>query len=286
MDNPKEKTGETTPDTTGNPPIAADSPANETPTETVNASQIGADLAESMPVPTSRETQAEIPGTENPPANSENANPNPSKPVPDIRDKSGKQFDPAKHAVDSVGQPRFNKNGFFISKFIGNPAGRKQETGNANPGESLPPASDGTSTGNESDGTSPFVSAQSGKRDQYDQAAEMFLNVGLGVGSSFLGSGFLPEHKIERITTGGPGVPDQIEEVVKYTAEGKQELESLRFPLAAVLREKQTVGLSPTQMFLASLAAYVAKKSAKPTVRERFTLLFLKVRGWFNKPKQ
>lgn len=282
MDNPKEKTGETTPETTGNPPIAAESPANSTPAETVNASEIGASLAESMPVPTSRETQAEIPGTEPQGEIPSNANPVPSKPVPDIRDKSGKQFDPAKHSVDGMGMPRFNKNGFFISNSIGNP-GKKPATGNP---ESLPPVSDGTPTGNDADGTSPFVSSQSGKRDQYDQAAEMFLNVGLGVGSSFLGSGFLPEHKIEKVTTGGPGVPDQIDEVVKYTTEGKQEFESLRLPLAAVLREKQTVGLSPTQMFCASLAAYVAKKSAKPTVRERFTLMYLKIRSWFNKPKQ
>jgi len=284
MEDPKETTGENTPESTGNAPIAPESPANSTPAETVTASDVGADLAASMPVPTANGTQTEIPGTES--ASNPSTNAISGKPVPDIRDKSGKQFDPAKHAVDSVGQPRFNKNGFFISKFIGNPAGRKQEPGAESATAASLPSPDGTPTGDDTGGTSPFVSPQSGKRDQYDQAAEMFLNVGLGVGSSFLGSGFLPEHKIEKITTGGSGLPDQTEEIVKYTAEGKQEFESLRLPLAAVLREKQTVGLTPTQMFMASLAAYVAKKSAKPTVRERFTLLFLKVRSWFNKPKQ
>jgi hypothetical protein len=280
MDTPKENTGEDTAPAAGNPPIAAESPANTTPAETVTADQLAAPLAENMPIPTATENaQTEIP------AISEAV---PSKPVPVIRDKSGKLFDPTKHAVDDLWQPRFNKNGFFVSKFIGNP-GKKKDA--ANPDEQQPRTAATPTTESESfvsagDGNTGMPAAfapVSGQPDQYDRMADMYLETGYGIAAGFLGDGIRPEFKVEKVTTGGPGLPDQIEEVLKRTPEGKQEHESLRYPLAAALREKQVTGMTPTQMFLASLAAYVSRKAAKPTVRERFTLCVLKIRSWFKK---
>lgn len=290
MDATNEKTGENTPDTTGNPPIALESPASATPAETVTADQLAGPLADSMPVPTATESQTEIPAVNE-------ASPLPPRPVPVIRDKSGKLFDPAKHAVDQQGQPRFNTNGFFISNRIGNP-GKKRSAenttqANAENGQSVSPPPTGDIPTNENGsvlpdsgnaGTSAAFNSPTGGPDQYDASADLFLQVGYGLASSFLGDGIRPEFKVERRTQ-QTAAGEVVEEVVKFTAEGRQEHESLRLPLAAVLREKQTTGLTPTQMFLASLAAFVAKKAAKPTVRERFTLLALKVKNWFSKSK-
>lgn len=282
MDTPTEKTGENTAPPAGNPPIAAESPATTTPAETVTADQLAAPLAENMPIPTATENaQTEIPAV---------AEAVPAKPVPVVRDKSGKLFDPAKHAVDDLGQPRFNKNGFFVSKFIGNPGNKKKDLPASEQqqqpaadvaakleGESFVPSGDGNP------GTSAAFATPNGQPDQYDRMADMYLETGYGIAAGFLGDGIRPEFKVEKVTTGGPGLPDQVEEVLKRTPEGKQEHESLRYPLAAALREKQVTGMTPTQMFLASLAAYISRKAAKPTVRERFTLLALKVRSWFKK---
>ena len=283
MDTPNETTGGNSTPTTGNPPIAAEPPATMNAAETVTADQLAAPLAENMPVPTAttENAQTEISAV---------TEAIPPKPVPVIRDKSGKLFDPSKHAVDEMGQPRFNKNGFFISNKIGNP-GKKSEGGNNGEQQSQSTASetpkidiqsfDNTSDGN--NGTPSLFASPNGQPDQYDRMADLYLETGYGIAAGFLGDGIRPEFKVEKVTTGGPGLPDQIEEVLKRTPEGKQEHESLRYPLAAALREKQVTGMSPTQMFLASMAAYLSKKAAKPSVRERFTLLALKVRSWFKK---
>lgn len=100
----------------------------------------------------------------------------------------------------------------------------------------------------------------SGVPDQFDTAAEMILQTAYGTAAMFLSDEIRPENPEEHIT--------------------------LKVPLAAVLREKGVVQLTPTQLLLFSLAAYAAKKAGKPTVKERAILIYLKAKSFFTGKKQ
>lgn len=277
MDTPAENTGE----------IPAEKPAAPA-SEIVTAGDLAAPLAETMPQPTApagevKNTQTEIPAV--------NEAVPPAKPVPEIRDFYGKLFDPTKHKVDASGMPLRNKNGGFISINLGNPGKRKQGEQSGDSPESLT-TEIGDSAGSDLPPQVPPGMAgtfQSGPGDQSEIMAEVYLQTAYGLAASFLGDGIRPEFRVEkRIEQGvqnpdGSREPDREVEVVKFTAEGKAEHDSLKTPLTAVLREKGNPGLTPTQIFLVSLGAFIAKKAAKPTVRERLTLLALKVKNLFGK---
>ena len=211
MDKDTQPTGEIPVEAPGAAENRQQAGADTLPAETVTADQLAAPLAENMPVPTAsnENVQTEIPAVNEAV---------PPKPVPVIRDKTGKLFDPSKHAVDDLGQPRFNKNGFFISNSIGNP-GKKRETANASESQPGTAASSATpnasaenpvSAGDGNPGTSAAFTPVNGQPDQYDTSADLYLQVGYGLASSFLGDGIRPEFKIEKRTTGGTGMPDQV----------------------------------------------------------------------------
>ncbi len=173
----------------------------------------------------------------------------PSAPPPEIRDVNGTLFDPVKHRKDEFGNP-VRKEGRFLSN-RGRKAGgtNKATDANATVEDEKPNAED-------------FVN-KTGIPDQYDTGAEMLLQTFYGVAAMFLSDGIRPENDAEHTT--------------------------LKVPLAAVLREKQTVQLTPTQLLLFSLAAYIGKKAGNPTVKERAILLYIKVKGFFGfktQPKQ
>ena len=83
----------------------------------------------------------------------------------------------------------------------------------------------------------------------------MLLQTGYGVAAMFLSEHVRPENDAEHTT--------------------------LKVPLAAMLREKGVITLTPTQLFIFSLAAYVGKKAGNPTVKERAILCYIKLKSFF-----
>lgn len=110
-------------------------------------------------------------------------------------------------------------------------------------------------TGQRAESSANQTTATSAGADEFDNGAEILLQTGYGICASFLTNDFRPESQEEHM--------------------------SLKIPLAAFLREKGMAGMSSTQLLILSLAAYVSKKAAKPTVRDRFVLWYLKVRAFF-----
>ena len=215
------------------------------PPAPISADQMTAPLVESMPLPTG-EGSAPVQPAPAPVVD----------PAQIIRDDSGQQFDPTIHLVDDTGKPRIAKNGLFMRK-------RGPKAGATSSGEQqtfLPPPPNAQ--------PSEPVAAQKPAPDQYEVAAEMMLQTGYGVAASFFTNDIRPEFDPK---TGA------------LTADGQMEHASLHIPLSMVLREKGSTGMTPTQMFCLALAALVAKKAAKPTVKEKFMLLLIKVKSWFNK---
>ncbi len=98
-----------------------------------------------------------------------------------------------------------------------------------------------------------------GAPDKFDTQAEMALQAVYGVAAGFLSDEIRPDNK--------------------------EEHESLRMPLAAVMREKQFDRITPTQLLIVSLLAYIGKKATKPTVKEKFVMWYLRIKN-FGKPKQ
>lgn len=240
---------QTGPSTVQETPSAPESlPRVEIEAVPISAADLGAPLADNMPEP----TNAGSGNTENMPGMGEDAENNPRNPplTGEIKDKSNRLFDPNRHAANFDGSPKFNKNGFFISKTLGRPKKGSESETSSGPGV-------GTKEHAKS-GASYFNT--SGIPDEYDQAAELYLNLGYGLAASWFSDEIRPE--------------------------SQEEHASLKMPLSAVLREKGVVDLSPTQMFLISLGAYIAKKAQKPTVKERFTLLYLKVRNLWSRKNE
>ncbi len=169
------------------------------------------------------------------------------------QDDGGTPFDPDRHAVDEFGNPRKNRSGRYYSKLLGKKgegkggaAGKKSETVRAQP------------TFNVDDG-SPAPSGENGPvQDQYDAMAEVYLQSAYGP----LIVGFTDEAR-----------PDE------------QEHAALKIALANYLRFKQATELSPGWGLSATIAAVLVRKSAKPKVKERIALLYIRVKDWFAKRK-
>jgi len=110
-----------------------------------------------------------------------------------------------------------------------------------------------------SPGVQTSVASSPSGPDQFDNGAEMLLQTGYGVAASFLTNDIRPE--------------------------SAEEHASLKIPLAAVLRERGSLGMTPTQLLMLSLAAYIGKKAAKPTVKERLIYIYLKARAFIKGEK-
>lgn len=73
--------------------------------------------------------------------------------------------------------------------------------------------------------------------------------------------------------------------IIAFTEEirpDQEEHSGLKQSLAAWLRFKQVTELSPGWAFGLCAVAVFAKKTSKPTVRERLTLYYLKAKNWFS----
>jgi hypothetical protein len=117
-----------------------------------------------------------------------------------------------------------------------------------------------TSTASPASTIAPQTQGTAAANDQFDNGAEMLLQTGYGVAASFLSNDIRPENAEEHA--------------------------SLKIPLAAVLRERGSLGMTPTQLLMLSLAAYIGKKAAKPTVKERLLIIYLKARAFIKGEKQ
>lgn len=210
----------------------------------IGADELAGPLAENMPEPTSADVQGiklEV-DEEDGSINSDPKNP----PLTSgYRDKSNRVFNPDKHRSNPDGTPKFNKNGFFLSKDAGRP-----------PGSTKSSSAEG---GKEKQPESLRYFNTTGIPDEYDKAAELYLSVGFGLLATYFTNDIKPENI--------------------------EEQGSLTIPLAAVLREKGMIDLTPTQLFMIALGSHIAKKSSKPTVKEKMTLLYLRIRSFFVKEK-
>ena len=220
-----------------------ETPSNEA--EEISAKELALPLVENMPEPTGSQAAAPImpEAPEEPSQRSERDDSPRSEPINTdaFRDRSGKTFDPQKHKANSDGTPRKNARGDFISATIGRPSAKKEEQ------------SQSASTARPE--VKNFINT--GAPDDFDQAAELYLQFGYGVAASFLSEGIRPDDQTEH--------------------------NSLKIPLAAVLREKGKVGLSPTEMLLLACGAYFGKKMGNPTVRERVALWYMKGKSLFDR---
>lgn len=95
--------------------------------------------------------------------------------------------------------------------------------------------------------------------DEFDAAAAMYFDVATGVLVGAISDDWNPES------------PEEREGMIKA--------------VAAYLRSKGSVEISPGQALLFVGIAYASKRLNKPKTKEKLTLWFLKIKGWFNKPE-
>ena len=169
----------------------------------------------------------------------------------ELKDARGKVFDPAFHAADENGKPKFFKGKYFYSKNLGKHGGRKpNEINFANTERPAPMFAE-----------SPGEQSAVGERkenvtDQYDLAAEVYLQSGYGPLIIALGDKIRPD---------------------------AEEHGALKQSLAAWLRFKQATELSPAWGFAICATAVFVKKTAEPTVCEKLILWWIRIRCWFKK---
>lgn len=104
-----------------------------------------------------------------------------------------------------------------------------------------------------------FSEAQNatGVADEYDHAAALYFDTGSGVAVSLLSEEWNPDN------------PDERAGMVRA--------------IAAYLRAKGSVDISPGQALTFALIAYAGKRLSRPTTKERLKLWFLKVREMIKK---
>lgn len=204
-----------------------------------------------------------------------------SNPYP--QDVNGTFFNPKYHRTDENGKPDFRR-GAFVRIGTGRPTKEESEAlASKAPKrapslrtEYAPPSVDSSSKSKvvlpsgEQPAQPETVNAPSAKAQKkaekeaqaasgYDLTAETYLQIGYGIAEGFFGPDVRPDDESEHAM--------------------------LKGPLVALLTEKGEIPLSPTALFLLTLAAYASKKAAKPTVRERATIVFLRFRNWFKAMK-
>lgn len=98
-----------------------------------------------------------------------------------------------------------------------------------------------------------------GAPDEYDAAAQMYFDMGCGVATGVISDEWQPDSTDERAG------------MIKA--------------IAAYLRFKGTIDLTPGQALTFALVSYAGKRLNKPKTKERLTLWFLKLKGMFKKPE-
>lgn len=182
------------------------------------------------------------------------------------KDDGGTVFNPAEHASDENGKPKKNARGRFYSKFIGR-GGAAKRAGATAPGSAAPkterplpkfegaPENNRIPTAEQVDAVQPGQDAR-GPGEQTPDAAEgmslMIIPTVDGIAQSVFG-------------------PD-----IALTG---NDVKAAQPVLAGYLRQKNVRDISPGWALVAVCSAIYLPKFAKPTVKERLTLLVLKVRN-------
>ncbi len=238
-------------------PIAAvNSIETATPAKPVSASDLTAPLIAGMPEVTGgsepKETPLPDPGT---------------APLPgfEIKDDFGTVFNPAEHKADEKGNPVKNKAGRFYSKFIGRAgSARKAGVGQigdfvrdnlpADGGPKDPPTFEGAPGGTVPAPSGGEMSRAEPQPDPADGMALMLIPTIDGVMQSLFSEGVALSNK---------------------------EKEIMQPVAAAYLRSKGAKDIPPGLALTMVAVAIYGPKFQKPTVKERITLIALKLKTWF-----
>lgn len=162
-------------------------------------------------------------------------------PEPVQVDSVGNNFDPTRHAVDEGGRPRKNRKGEFVRLGRGRPPKSATQEA-AGPEQDFPKDPPQFDTGEQAPPPG----------DRYRVMAEMYLKSSYGPLMLLL-------------------TPD--------AAPDENEHNALVLTLAEWLRAEQAEQVSPKWAFILLAGGVVASKFSKPTVRERATMVWLKIRG-------
>lgn len=250
---------------TATPDAAPEIAAANSPAIPVSPSNLTENLIAGMPVPQEPKTERPAPVfvTEEPKL------PDPGTgvlPGFEIKDDGGTVFNPAEHAADENGNPKKNAKGRFYSKFIGRGGAAKKAAAGGNPAPVAPvnrpaPKFEGAPENNriptieQVDAVQPGSDAPPAGHQTPDAAQGMALMV-------------IPT--VDGIAQNLFG-PD-----VALSAQEKQVLEPV---CAEYMRAKNIKDISPGWALVATVSAIYLPKFAKPTVKERLTLIVLKIRN-------
>jgi hypothetical protein len=202
-------------------------------------------LAEEMPAPTEPSPDEMPEPVDDFPQVDPNAQTKPAQ-----TDKGGKVFSAELHKVNADGSPRTDKAGFFIPKNKGRkPGGKNQPKQNDLQFEK---------TEAETQDVKDFQN-NTGVEDEFDHAAALYFDVGVGVALTTFSDEWSPENADER--------------------------KGMIKAIAAYLRAKGDIEITPGQALTFALIAYAGKRVQKPKTKERLTLWYIKIKNFLSKPK-
>lgn len=241
--------------------------SNENELKIVNIDDLAIDTANNMPGKTE-------------PVNAENVNaesPVNVKPVNkfnSLRDKSGNTFNPDIHKLDANGKPKLNRKGNFTLKGKG-----RKEGGSVN--ENVNTETETESEHLQSDIPESKIAEDLGSGEQ---AQERDLGEG-GQNSIDKKGAYIPDEYDHAahlyFHTGTAVMAGALSD--EWLAENDGEAQSVIKPLAAYLRAKGEIDLTPGQLTALALVAYAGKRVNKPNTKQRLAILYVKVKGWFKK---
>ena len=125
------------------------------------------------------------------------------------------------------------------------------------------PAGSTTSAPNGETASAPKLSTATsadGVPDQYDNAAALYFDMGTGLACGFISDEFKPDSDAERA--------------------------GMIRAVAAYLRAKGSVEITPGQALAFACVAYVGARLSRPKTSEKLKLWALKIRDFFKKPQQ
>lgn len=211
----------------------------------VTAGEIVAPLGERMPPVTVSAPSGEE-------TTSEPRNETPSTPAPDYRDSRNMKFDAFRHQANADGTPRKNAKGNFMLKNEYR-RGILRRDGSENGNTQSPRTNNGTPSFAE---PSANGNGNLPAPDQYELAAEVYLQAAIGPMVMVLG---------------GDIRPDNDEHAMLKTAIGNY------------LRATGATELSPGWALTITIAAFAAKKASVPTIQERALGFWDKVKSAFGR---
>lgn len=182
-------------------------------------------------------------------------------PAPAVKDSLGRSFDASKFAADSAGKPRFDTKGRFINANAGrkSPAGapKKAPAVRSAPQSAsfIPPETPAAQASAPQAPAEDATLPAAGKIDKYDLAADMYCRAAYGLAASALSDEWMPDDDSEH--------------------------EALRASVAAYLRAKGEIDLSPGQALALAVLGYAGKRIPRPKTQARLSVFFQRVKDWF-----